>query len=220
MKISLPAIIELAGDGGYSGFAALSNDSAALALSVCTFLHQTWNWSGAGWELTDDEKDDIDALVSKLEQELMLSAVGVIMPYVGLSVPSWALLCDGSEKLAVDYPELWDLMKFEWQASVDSFYLPDLVNRVPVGSGDEYDMAEKVGAMTHVMTVAQMPRHTHTYVLPGNFPLQPGPLAAVMVKIPWPNTTPNTSDTGNSEAFPLVQPSQGLKYIIVSGRST
>ena len=149
----------------------------------------------------------------------MLSAVGLIMTWPGVLVPKWALLCDGSEVGAGDYPELWQVMAAGWQASYDTFYLPDLMNRGVVGSGDEYEMAEKVGAKTHTITVAQLPSHTHTNRRASNLAIPIGPLAPVTVKIPSPYTDPDSGATGGDGDIPLVQPSQALMYIIVSGRS-
>jgi len=219
MKLSLPLITELADAGGYSGIAALSNDSAALALSVCAYLHQTWNWSGAGLELTTDEIDEIDALVSKLEYELMLSSVGLVMTWAGASVPAWALLCDGAVVAVDDYPELGAVMMAEWAASADTFYLPNLTNRVPVGAGDEYAMGDLVGAKEKTLTYVELPPHRHTYNFPVITAIAVGGAAPLTVSgITWSNRW--SGYMGDGDPFSLMQPSQALMYIIVSGRTT
>jgi len=219
ITLSLPVIEALADDGGYAGLAALSNESAALILSAAFWMADLSNWTGDGLALTDSETDKIEAMIAEMEYEVMISAIGLIMPFPGPTIPSWALLCDGDEYLAVDYPELWDILQHEFQASYDSFYTPDLVNRVPVGAGDAYDLSDAVGSATVTLTQSQIPAHTHSYSRPASLTNLQGEIPDVIaVKGPQFNRT--TGSTGGGQSHSNVQPSLGLNYIIVSGRYT
>lgn len=85
-RLSLPDLQYLATEGGYQLTAALSSFSVVLLLSACrAFLHNPKFWTGAGYELTPAELDDINELVAQAEGELM-EAVGS-----GLKQPDYAL---------------------------------------------------------------------------------------------------------------------------------
>lgn len=170
ITLSLPVIEALADDGGYAGLAALSNESAALILSAAFWMADLSNWTGEGLDSTDVEIDAIAAMVAEMEYEVMISAVGLIMPYPGSAVPSWALLCDGTTYEKSDYPELWDMLDAVFEIDGDLFYVPNLTDRVPVGAGNSYDIGDMVGYATVTLTVNQIPAHTHEYKRPASLP--------------------------------------------------
>lgn len=66
---NLPAIIDLAADNDTVS-ATLSPESVALISLAFGLLIDQNNWTGAGDELTDAERDQIDAMVSALMWEI------------------------------------------------------------------------------------------------------------------------------------------------------
>ena len=95
--------------------------------------------SGTNGGLKSTTKQDILSNVP-------LVPVGVIFPYAGLSpdttpsgvLPSGYLLCDGSEVLISDYPELFNVIGFVYKPASaligrGTFALPDLRGRFPLG---------------------------------------------------------------------------------------
>jgi microcystin-dependent protein len=62
---------------------------------------------------------------------------GLILPYGGTTAPSGSLMCDGAAYLISAYQRLWDAIKFSGfgQPDANSFYTPDIRERVPVGKG-------------------------------------------------------------------------------------
>lgn len=212
-------IESLGTEGGYAGLSILANNSAALVLSVCSLLRREWFWFTATHPYDADEYDAICAMIAQLESDIMTSAVGTVLPWAATDLPGWGLLCDGSVYLKVDYPELWEALGDDWEESETEFLVPDLENRVVVGSGDEYAMAESGGAKDHIQTVSEMPEHRHASVLPINSLIPVGELPGVMVRVQstgWYNTTYAGSDAPMS----LMQPFQAMKQVIVSGRFT
>lgn len=93
---------------------------------------------------------------------------GIIAPFAGSIAPSGWLLCQGQNVSRSTYAALFAVLGITYGAGdgVNTFTLPDLRGRVPVGldSGQtEFDaLGETGGAKTHTLTVAQMPAHTHT----------------------------------------------------------
>ena len=65
--------------------------------------------------------------------------VGSLLPYAGATVPNGFLLCDGSEQLIVDYPDLFNAIQYAYRPvgqllGSGTFGLPDLRGRFPLGA--------------------------------------------------------------------------------------
>ena len=114
-----------------------------------------------------------------------------------------------------------------------TFALPDLRGRSPRGSEGNaagpglapVRLGEKAGAVTHTLTVGQMPNHHHTmtpnaiqddptqtdpngnYLAAGTF-YRPG--------TPDATTAGQTANTGGSQSFSILNPYLGLNYIIAT----
>ena len=62
---------------------------------------------------------------------------GVVLPFAGLTAPTGWLFCDGSEVLVSDYPELFDIIAYQFGdittlAGLGTFKLPDMRGRMPL----------------------------------------------------------------------------------------
>ncbi len=215
-SLSLPELETLATEGGYTGLAALSNFSAVMLLSGCAaFLHNYRNWEGAGLELTDAEMDEINERVSLAERELIMSAVGLIMPVANSAVPEFMLLCDGTQYLRVDYPELYEVLDSAFIVDPDNFIVPDLQDRFVLGSPPEA-VGSVGGSKTHTLTVAQLAAHSHQYTLYGQLIIPTGVTFPNNRIIPAGLPTP-TSTTGSGDSVNHQNPYIALMYCIVSG---
>lgn len=98
----------------------------------------------------------------------VLLPVGSIVQYVANTAPGGWLLCDGREVKINDYRRLYVVIgnNFGTASSSDSFLLPDLRGRVPLGKGQGSELTNRVlGAMggeeTHILISDEMPIHTH-----------------------------------------------------------
>ncbi len=91
--------------------------------------------------------------------------IGTLLPFAGSDVPAWALLCDGAEYDAADYPKLFAALDDAFKSG-DSFVVPNLINKTVVGSktSEEGDFvfADEGGEVEHIVSVAEMPFHSHT----------------------------------------------------------
>lgn len=70
-KLVLADIQALAASSDYGGGGFIQPSSAALGLSAAFFLSDLSMWQGAGYELTDAEIDDIQAMIAQLENDLI-----------------------------------------------------------------------------------------------------------------------------------------------------
>lgn len=157
------------------------------------------------------------------------------------------LICDGSEVSRTDYAQLFAAIGTTFGAGdgVNTFNLPDLRGRVPVGSGAGAGLTARTlgqifGEETHALTVTEMPSHTHTINDPGHdhrARVGNGASAFILTAAGGSNptvsnglttgTTPNmtgsnttgitVNSTGGGAAFNQMQPSVVVNYVIWSG---
>jgi microcystin-dependent protein len=108
---------------------------------------------------------------------------GAIFPFAGSIVPTGYLLCDGSEQLIANYPELFSTIQYNYKplsllTGVATFAIPDLRGRFPLGrdnmgnGGDSSAnrvtdiVADTVGAGTNTgefrsLAIENLPDHKH-----------------------------------------------------------
>jgi len=87
--------------------------------------------------------------------------IGSVLPYAGTTAPNalW-LVANGQTVNRSSYPELATLM--EVPTTVSTFTIPDLRNRVPMGTSTTYSMHTSGGAAGVSLDVSQIPSHSHT----------------------------------------------------------
>jgi len=94
--------------------------------------------------------------------ESMNFPVGTILMYpFTTSIPNGWLLCNGSNYSQTQYPALYDAIGFTYGAG--SAKLPDLIGRVPVGSGGE-NPGITGGATDVALTAAQTGMVAHRHI--------------------------------------------------------
>ncbi len=159
---------------------------------------------------------------------LAATPVGVIWPYGGSAAPTGFVLCDGSSLLrAGTYANLFTVLSTTYgSADGTHFNVPDLRGRVPVGAGTgtgggasgtgaptggsaltAVSRATWKGEETHVLTVPEMPAHTHPQT-PAS-----GTGAGNLVG----NASASgsvTGSTGGDGAHNNIQPVMGVNFII------
>lgn len=81
---------------------------------------------------------------------------GIIAWFAG-PIPTGWLLCDGSQYDADDYPDLYPALDPVYYTGVDDFFVPDLINRVAIGSGDDYALRDEGGTATQTLVDDNIP---------------------------------------------------------------
>jgi microcystin-dependent protein len=83
-----------------------------------------------------------------------------IFPY-GYTPRNWSP-CNGQLLSARQYPGLSSLLGNQFGGDgINNFGLPNLQNTLPLGAGANYPPATAGGEMGHILTVNEIPQHTH-----------------------------------------------------------
>lgn len=162
--------------------------SATVRRCLCIPDHPVWlaAVSGALLELTRAYNwEDLDGITAEqaasrsiemFEQYAsgVCDMIGEIKAFVGLgAVPSNCLVMDGTTYAQVDYPQLYDLVPPGWKSGTD-FILPimgstTLIGANTVSPGSPPIVGHLGGEENHVLTVAEIPSHTHQTKSIGSF---------------------------------------------------
>lgn len=204
------------------------NDSVLSALAEMSIP--------SNWRTDDtDELRNALAYANEMQARYKLLAfnpfpVGMIMPFGGVVAPAGYLLCDGSTYSAIDYPELFAQIGYYYGGSADDFNVPNLINRVVVGSGDDFSIGDVGGESAVTLDVSEIPTHSHTDIghahgigattttlafEPGEVPvLTPLPLIPAFTG----TASANLTNTGGGGSHNNLQPYLATIYVIYAGR--
>lgn len=199
-----------------------SIECLAIVRGALLNLLEPANWQRYG-ALTQQESasvffEMVDGFCS--EQKPGCRVIGELIPFAGANSPNpnW-LQCNGAMVAIADYPDLYAVIGLTYgPASDEYFLLPDLTGRSAIGYGSHYGarattLGQKYGAYTHVITIDEMPAHTHSTgnsltgaaVMPGEGPvLIPNPIPA------------QTGSAGSGSAIPTESPSSAINWLIVA----
>jgi len=156
--------------------------------------------------------------------------VGLILPFAASVAPPGYLPCDGSSQSVTNFPELFAVIGYTYGGSGANFSLPNLINRVPVGSGDSFTFNTSGGQETVTLGVSEMPSHSHTdlghnHTIPTTIalPAQAGVGFAGLTAVPLiPSFTGTSSanllNTGGDSPHENMPPYLAVPYIIYAGR--
>ncbi|MDR6982155.1 microcystin-dependent protein [Rheinheimera pacifica] len=94
--------------------------------------------------------------------------IGVIKLFAGNFAPEGYMFCNGQELQVSQYQALYSIIGTNFGGTPpNTFKLPDLRGRVPLGAGaavtgTNYPLAQNGGQEAVTLTVAQMPAHNHS----------------------------------------------------------
>ncbi len=221
MSAELSAVQTLAQDFN-GGIFRINPEDLAVLFWASNYLNGRRNWrdySNPYDEVTDEQWDTIQSMVSSALGAIKVPIVGYITAYVTADPPPNVLPCDGSEYLREDFPNLYDLLDPFFIVDADRFKVPDLRGRsvIGVGSGSglsSRNVGDSGGEEEHKLTIGEMPSHSHSIELTTSLPgISPG---EVLFDTTVPIIPDATGNTGGGEDHNNMQPFYALNYGIVA----
>jgi microcystin-dependent protein len=194
---------------------------ASLVLCLCALSQMDWRgqWDNDGI-LSDAEYDNVEAWVARAYIDLTTSVdCGGIMLPIG-SIFAWptriwpdnTLPCDGYTLYdREDYPDLYDALDPVFRVDEDTFRTPNIQERVIIGYSEDYAVGDTGGEAEHVLTVDEMPAHTH-----GISSTSAVADAGSTRVIPGSGDFKQSSSVGGDEAHNNMQPYITLRWVIVA----
>ena len=135
---------------------------------------------------------------------------GSIIMYGAATAPTGWLLCDGSAVSRTTYADLFAIIGTTFGVGNGSttFNLPDLRDRFVVGAGTSYNNNDTGGEATHVLTIEEMPAHSHSVAVTG------GGLGQIYEGGGSSSKNINTTSVGGGQGHNNLPPYIGLTFII------
>lgn len=188
------------------------------AIAAVSFLSQ---WEQQGSLSVEETCDYIKRAIVRLKR--MNWQVGIIIPTAQAVLPANLLLCDGATYFNESYPLLAQALG----QGGTTFTLPDLRDKFILGASAGKPSGTTGGTETHVLTVNEMPSHSHT-----NTPHSHTEGIAIPtvinggIEAPAASASPSASstgltsinidNTGGGQAHENMPPYHALKYAIIA----
>jgi microcystin-dependent protein len=171
-------------------------------------LANYWNWEQFG---AMTPLQCAAAMFSMWEDFVMGSMlIGMVVPYVGVTIPNNVLVCDGSVYNRVDYPYLYAVLAAAYKDTADTFHVPNLVDSFVMGDSENSETSG--GEATHTLTIDEIPSHNHPIHGPSTFPYGTIPEVTVDGSV----IASSTGDTGGGEAHNNLPPFVAMMYVIIA----
>ena len=189
MRLDYQSLLALS-DGENKRTVTLSAFSLNLCLSLLKEPQEVFWWG----ELSEADKMNLVHDVANASRELLRSAMlgAIIFAMIQPNdAPEEWLYCDGSTPSMADYPELMERYPSILQnyPSTGLFTLPDMRGRMAIGVSANFGFLTTGGAITHTLTLAQIPSHSHSEIVASAAVINGGLEAPAAAAVPAPGTT-------------------------------
>ena len=190
------------------------------ALSELTHWH---NWEQFGTFSVEDTVQAFRAMFLDyaassqpcISNPTVTAMIGTITPYITNSPPGGCLPCDGSQYSRVDFPDLYAALDAAFILDANTFITPDLRGRTVIGAGSGAGLTPRNvnasgGAETHVLTISEMPAHTHSVPFLYQVAFASGTSSGARAG------TSTSGSAGSNQAHNNMPPFVALKYCVVA----
>lgn len=189
---------------------SLDSSLSPHVADAITSLTNVFEWLEVG-----DTVDDVIAAASVIVADYYENMlVGSVFPWL-VDPPGGWLLLDGSTYAQSDYPELFGVLPSHL-ISGTNFTLPDVSDAFPYGVQSEGNGSAVSGSNDLVLTIGQLPAHTHNYI-PSPLGITPG-LAGPAAPAAVPAAPIATTATGSGDTIDKRPLRFGLVYAVFAGR--
>jgi microcystin-dependent protein len=184
-----------------------------------------------------DVNGDLRVVGSIIGHAASVFTAGMIMIWATSTAPTGWFVCDGTAVSRTTYSVLFALISSTYGNGdgVNTFNLPDMRSRFPLGTSGTYGLGTTGGSMTQTLTSNQIPAHSHGITDPGHkhgmnpdvgttgYSLATSGIAEQWVAGNGINTHLSTTsvvtditinNAGGGQAFNIINAYQAVNYII------
>jgi len=168
------------------------------------------------WLLDDSGNVSMEAADSMADY---LTPIGTIVMWGGTSLPStkWQV-CSGQAVSRTEFATLFQRYGTAWGSGDGSstFNVPDMRDRIPIGTGSIVGVAATAGSRTKTLTIGNLPAHSHTMVFKRSSP-DTGPddlFSTGNDPGDYDDQTKTSSEVGSGDPLDVLNPVTGLFFII------
>lgn len=209
-------------------------DWLALVNGALTVLTKEYNFQAFGTATIEETTQFFEQFFLDYIDSTDYCMIGSIFPYMTEDPPLNCLTCDGATYNRVDFPDLYAKLDAAFIVDADSFFVPDLRGKAPIGAGDggaDYTnrtVGEIGGEEYHQLSEAELASHAHTdaghshvynppgisvpVVAPGEVPVQAVNLLPGFTGTGYASIQPTGSGVPHNNMPPFV----ALSYCVVA----
>ena len=163
---------------------------------------------------------NISSLLNSINSKSSLPS-GTVTSFAGNNAPKGWLLCNGETVSRETYKTLFEIIRttFGNGDSTTTFTLPDMRGRISVAAGTGAGLTNRVlgavgGEENHLLTINEIPSHTHTYDKQNGVQNIDAPNATGITAADEIISSVNSGATGGGAAHNVMQPYIVLNHII------
>lgn len=176
-------------------------------------LAKAWNWELFGTVTPDEIATAMLAMYEAYEESAIVCMIGAIVAWPSQAIPDNCLLCDGSQYLRTDYPDLYAVLDSAFIVDADNFVVPDLSDRVIRHPSNIANINSNGGQDSVTLTGNELPAHSHAEVTATPVAITIG------AGVPAPSAIPGVGITGNAGlglAFDIKPRFLNLPYVVIA----
>jgi microcystin-dependent protein len=155
-------------------------------------LTRSWNYEQSSGGATPDEVAGLFSDLFERARSGQCMRIGAIFMWVSATIPADCLICDGTQYLRADYPDLYAALPTTYHVDADNFVTPAMATRVPRQTGNQANLGIVSGSDTVTIATANLPAHSHAEITATPV------VIAVGAGVPAPAAIPGVGVTGNA----------------------
>jgi len=189
------------------------SDWLELVSGALAVLNKPYNFELFGTASVEETTQFFEKMFIDYTDSTDFCMIGSIFPFMTVDPPANCLVCDGTTYNRVDYPDLYAKLDSAFIVDTDSFIVPDMRGRVPVGAGDggagltDRPVGAIGGEETHLLTVEELAAHAHTSPAHGH--IDTGHSHSIPLLIDFPVVVPGEDPLG-AQIVPIVSAQTGI----------